>query len=81
MAMVVTVSVPRRISVDVDFGPCYSRALCSGAGIWTSSGTTRTPAVPDIIPFGTVMDEDEEAEGDGKGTIKAAEDHVEEVAL
>jgi len=46
-----------------------------------SSRTTGTPAVPDIVTLGTVMDEDEEAEGDREGTIKAAEDHVQEVAL
>lgn len=37
--------------------------------------------MPDIITLGTVMDEDEEAKGDREGTIKAAEDHIQEVAL
>lgn len=37
--------------------------------------------MPDIITLGTVMDEDEEAKSDREGTVQAAEDHVQEVAL
>lgn len=76
-----TMAMPGGISIHVDLRPCLSRPMGARAGIGTPSGTTGTPAMPDIITLGTVMDEDEEAKGDGEGTVKAAEDHVQEVAL
>ncbi len=81
MAVAVTVAMPWGISINIDLWPRLRRTVSARAGIGVSSRTTGTPAMPDIITLGTVMDEDEEAEGDGKGTIKAAEDHVQEVAL
>lgn len=81
VAVAVTVPMPRSISVHVDLRPSLSRTVGTRAGIFLSTGATGTPAMPDIIALGTVMDEDEEAEGDGEGTIKAAEDHVQEEAL
>lgn len=81
VAVAVAVAVPGGISVHVDFGPRLSGHGGTRGGVGTSSRTAGTPAMPNIVPLGTVMDEDEEAEGDGEGTIKAAEDHVQEVAL
>lgn len=81
VAVTVAVAVPGGISVHVDFGPRLNPALGSRAGVGATSGTTGTPAMPDVIPLGTVMNEDEETEGDGEGTVKAAEDHIQEVAL
>lgn len=81
MAVAVTMPMPRCISIYVDLGPCLSRPMGTRAGVCASSRATGTPTVPDIITFGAVMDEDEEAECDREGTIKAAEDHVQEVAL
>lgn len=81
MTVAVTMAMPRGISIHVDLGPRWSRPMGARAGISTLSWTTGTPAMPNIITLGTVMDEDEEAKGDGEGTVKAAEDHVQEVAL
>lgn len=81
MAVAVTMAVPGGVSIHVDLGPWLSRPMGARAGVGLSSGTTGTPAMPDIITLGTVMDEDEEAKGDREGTIKAAEDHIQEVAL
>lgn len=81
MAVAVAVAMPGGISIHVDFWPCLSRPRGTRGGVVPSSRTAGTPAMPDIITLGTVMDEDEEAEGDREGTIKAAEDHVQEVAL
>lgn len=76
-----TMAMPGGISIHVDLGPRLSGPVGTGAGIGASSGTTGAPAMPDIITLGAVMDEDEEAKRDGEGTVKAAEDHVQEVAL
>lgn len=81
MAVAVTMAMPGGISIHVDLGPCLSRPMSARAGVGVSSGATGTPAMPDIITLGAVMDEDEEAKGNTEGTIKAAEDHVQEVAL
>lgn len=80
MAVAVTLAVHRRVAVYIDLGPSRSR-LTLGDCVATTTGAAGAPAVPDVIPFCTMMDEDEEAEGDGEGTIQAAEDHVQEVAL
>lgn len=82
MAVAVTLAMPWGVAVHIDLRP--SRRLPmggGGAGVGTATGTTGTPAVPDVIPLGAVMDEDEEAEGDREGTVEAAEDHVQEVSL
>lgn len=81
VAVAVTVAMPGGVSVHVDLRPRLSRPMGTGAGVCLASGTTGTPAMPDIVTLGTVMDEDEEAESDGEGTVKAAEDHVQEVVL
>lgn len=81
MAVAVTMAMPGGISIYIYLGPRLSGPMGASAGIGASSWATGTPAMPDIITLGTVMDEDEEAKGDGEGTVKAAEDHVEEVAL
>lgn len=81
MAVAVTMAMPRGISIHIDLGPRLSRPMGTRAGVGVSSGTTGTPAVPDVITLGTVMDEDEEAKGDREGTVEAAEDHVQEVTL
>lgn len=81
VAVAVTMAVPRRISIHVDLRSSLSRTMGTSAGIFLSTRATGTPAMPDIIALGTVMDEDKEAEGDGEGTVKAAEDHAQEEAL
>lgn len=77
----VAVTVADRISIDVNFGPCLCRPVGNIAGLRLSSGTTRTPAMPDVIALRTMMDEDKEAKGDREGTVEATEDHIQEVAL
>ena len=81
VAVAVTVTMTRGVSIHIDFGPCLSRSVHARAGVGASPGTTGAPAVPDIVALGTVMDEDEEAKRDGEGTIKTAEDHVQEMTL
>lgn len=81
VAVAVTVAVPGSISIHVDLGPRLSEPVGTGAGVSAPPGTTGTPTMPDIVTLGTVMDEYEEAKSDGEGTIKAAEDHVQKVAL
>lgn len=78
---VVAVGVARGVPVRVDLRPCSGGAVSAGAAVGVSPGTTGAPVVPDVVALGAVVDEDEEAEGDGEGTVKAAEDHVQEVAL
>lgn len=77
----VAVTVSRRVAVHVYFRSHLRGPVGSGAAVSTLSRTAAAPAVPNIVPFSAVMDENEEAQGDGEGTIKAAEDHVQEVAL
>lgn len=81
VTVAVTVAVPRGISVHVDLGPCLSRPVGTRAGVCLLSRTTGTPAMPNIIPLRTVMDQDKETEGNREGTVQAAEDHVKEVIL
>lgn len=81
VAVAVTVAVSGGVSVHVDLGPRLSGPVGAGAGVGSPAGTTGAPAMPDIVALGTVMDEDEEAEGDGEGTVEAAEDHIQEVGL
>ena len=81
VAVAVTMAVPGGISIHIDLRPRLSRPMGTRAGVGSSSGTTGTPAMPDVISLGTVMDEDEEAKGDREGTVEAAEDHIQEVAL
>lgn len=40
---------------------------------------TSPPVVPNIVPFGTVLNEKEESKSDTKCSIQAAEDHIQEV--
>lgn len=81
MAVGVTVAMSGGISVHIDLWPCLSRTVGTRTGVLLPSWTTGTPAMPNVITLGTVMDEDKEAKSDGEGTIKAAEDHIQEVAL
>lgn len=75
------VAVSRGVAVHVDFRPRLSGPVGAGAGVGAPPRAAAAPAVPDVIPLGAVVDEDEEAQGDGEGTVQAAEDHVQEVAL
>lgn len=81
VTVTVSMAMPGGITIHIDLGPRLSRPMGARAGIGTLSWTTGTPTMPNIITLGTVMDEDEEAKGDREGTVKAAEDHVQEVAL
>lgn len=40
---------------------------------------TSPPVVPNIIPFGTVLNEKKESESDTKRPVQAAEYHIQEV--
>lgn len=77
----VAVTMSRRVAIHVYFGSRWSGPVGAGAAVSTPSRTTAAPAVPNIIAFSAVMDEDEEAQGDREGTVQAAEDHVQEGAL
>lgn len=79
--MAVAVTMSGSVAIHVYFSSRLGRPLGSGAAVSTPSRTTAAPAVPNIIPFSAVMNEDEEAQGNREGPVKAAEDHVQEVAL
>lgn len=81
VAVAVALHVSRGVAVYIDLGPSRSWTLGGGTCIATATGAAGAPAVPHVIALGAVMDEDEEAESDGEGTVQTAEDHVQEVPL
>lgn len=74
-------TVSGSVAIHVYFRPRWGGPVGPGAAVSTPSWTTAAPAMPNVIPLRAVMDEDEEAQGNREGTVKAAEDHVQEVAL
>lgn len=44
-------------------------------------GATGPPAMPDVVAFRAVLNEQKESQRDGKRSVQTAEDHVEEMSL